>query len=471
MPTVGNTSNQGVWNFGTVSHRSVPHGMPTTLMQGLHTGASTFSQNLHAQLPPLYTPGVSVPFPTPQQSLTNNSLAALRQQMEESNHEMVNMVTQQIDTVINPLIRETNTSYQMLSAQMERIANYFGVPPTRNTPVCQDQSTRPVEVPTERNNDQLTDNRALRRAVPPPTQGELKWFPVLVNRRQDADQVVMQAGQDNYEGHDNIANVVDNLLAQSGFNMGLHRPNFTSALSEYVLMTELPRNWKVPKFTKLAGETNESTVEHIARYLIEAGDIANNENLKMKYFPSSLTKNAFTWFTTLPPNSIHCWTQLKKAFNGQFYMGQCKISLKKLASVRWRTHESIDDYLNRFRLLKARCFTVVPEHELVEMATGGLDYSVQKKLDTQYIRDMAQLADRVRQVERLKAEKARTVRHVKKEKIAYIDTYDSDPEFDWGSDVVEENEINLAELKDGPPYVCKLLRPSNGKNPEEPKND
>jgi len=70
---------------------------------------------------------------------------------------------------------------------------------------------------------------------------------------------------------------------------------------------------------------------------------------------------------------------------------------------------------------------------------------------------MAQLEDRFHQVERLKARKARTTRHIKKEKIAYIDTYDSDLEFDSGTD--------------GPPYVCKLLRPSNGKNPEEPKND
>jgi len=84
---------------------------------------------------------------------------------------------------------------------------------------------------------------------------------------------------------------------------------------------------------------------------------------------------------------------------------------------------------------------------------------------------MTQLADRVRQVERLKGEKARTSRFPKKEKIAYVDTGDSDPDFDWGSDTVEDNEINLAELKDGPPYACKLLRPSNGKNPEEPKND
>jgi len=82
-------------------------------------------------------------------------------------------------------------------------------------------------------------------------------------------------------------------------------------------------------------------------------------------------------------------------------MGQSKISLKELASVRRKTSKSIDDYLNRFRLLKARCFTQASEHELVEMATGGLDYSIRKKLDTQYLRDMVQLADRVRQVERL----------------------------------------------------------------------
>jgi len=38
---------------------------------------------------------------------------------------------------------------------------------------------------------------------------------------------------------------------------------------------------------------------------------------------------------------------LKKAFHEQFYMGQSKISLKELASVRRKTSESIDDYLNR----------------------------------------------------------------------------------------------------------------------------
>lgn len=79
-------------------------------------------------------------------------------------------------------------------------------------------------------------------------------------------------------------------------------------------------------------------------------------------------------------------------------MGQSKISLKELSLEKRRLSVSIDDYLNMFRLLKAKCFTRVREHELAKIDVRGLDYSIRKKLDTQYLRDMAQLADRVRQV-------------------------------------------------------------------------
>src|SRR3954471_15339371 len=117
-------------------------------------------------------------------------------------------------------------------------------------------------------------------------------------------------------------------------------------------------------------------------------------------------------------------------------MGQSKISMNELAGVRRKGTEPVDDYLNRFRLLKARCFTQIPEHELVEMAAGGLDYSIRKKLDTRHLRDMAQLADRVRQLERLKSEKARASKYHKKEKIAYVTTNefdsDSDSEYEEG---------------------------------------
>ncbi|XP_050918665.1 uncharacterized protein LOC127136112 [Lathyrus oleraceus] len=229
---------------------------------------------------------------------------------------------------------------------------------------------------------------------------------------------------------------------------------------------ELPRGWKVPKFIKFAGDTKESTVEHVARYQTDDGDIVNNEDLKLKYFPSSLTKNAFTWFTMLPPKSIQTWTRLEILFHEQFNMGQSKISLKELASVKRKVAESVDQYLNKFRLLKARCFTQVPQHKLVKMVVGGLDYSIRKKLDTQYLRDMAQLADIVRRIKCLKAEKSKAGRYHKKEKVSYIavEGVSSDDE-----DIIDRSEVNVAELKLGPPYASKVLKPSNGKNPVDPE--
>ena len=44
---------------------------------------------------------------------------------------------------------------------------------------------------------------------------------------------------------------------------------------------------------------------------------------------------------------------------------------------------------------------------------------------------------------------------------------DNDPEISSDPIDVEEGEIDLEELKQGPPYSCKLLVPSNGKNPVE----
>jgi len=75
---------------------------------------------------------------------------------------------------------------------------------------------------------------------------------------------------------------------------------------------------------------------------------------------------------------------------------------------------------------------------------------------------MAQFADIVRQVERLKAEKAR-IHKFRREKVAYVDTNESDQEFDIAYEDVEDGEVNFAELKPGLPYTCKLLRPSDGR--------
>lgn len=76
-------------------------------------------------------------------------------------------------------------------------------------------------------------------------------------------------------------------------------------------------------------------------------------------------------------------------------MGYLKISLKDFSNVKRKFSESIDDYLNMLRLMKSICFTQVYDHELVKMASGGLDYYTRKKLVIQYLRDISQLEDRL----------------------------------------------------------------------------
>jgi len=138
-------------------------------------------------------------------------------------------------------------------------------------------------------------------------------------------------------------------------------------------------------------------------------------------------------------------------------MGQSKISLKELRSVKTKPTESIDNYLNGFRLLKARCFTQVSEHELTEMAAGGLDYSIRKKLDTQHLRDMARLADRVRHIERLRVEKARTHKYNKREKVAYVELNESDQEVDIAFGDVKRREVDISKLRPGPPQMGRIM--------------
>lgn len=55
--------------------------------------------------------------------------------------------------------------------------------------------------------------------------------------------------------------------------------------------------------------------------------------------------------------------------------------------------------------------------------------------------------------------------------MAYVEVDKIKNLFDIDSEYVEESKVNVNELKPVPPYVCKLLKPSNGKNHVEPKNE
>jgi hypothetical protein len=134
------------------SNQTYPYGMPTSMMQNMYSHPSTYSERATVRSP--YQVGqtsnnnrVRVNQPT----ITTDSLLSIRQQMDDSNHEMVNQLTSQLGTVINPLIRDTNRSYEALATQMGRIADFFGGP---QLPVQQPLQRIPPRIP-----EQVVKNR------------------------------------------------------------------------------------------------------------------------------------------------------------------------------------------------------------------------------------------------------------------------------------------------------------------------
>jgi hypothetical protein len=80
---------------------------------------------------------------------------------------------------------------------------------------------------------------------------------------------------------------------------------YTPPFPEWYNRVALPNRVKVPAdLTKFSGQDDTSTVEHIARYLMQLGEASANEAFRIRSFPLSLTGLAFTWFTSLPAHSI-----------------------------------------------------------------------------------------------------------------------------------------------------------------------
>jgi len=110
----------------------------------------------------------------------------LRQQMDESNHEMVNLLTQQIGTVFNPLIRDTNRSYQALSTQMGRIAYFFAPPKSVYQPIPEVQNQQPLRLMEPM--VQRQQPKPQPQLVEPVIQGQPEV--ILVDRNNNANEVV-----------------------------------------------------------------------------------------------------------------------------------------------------------------------------------------------------------------------------------------------------------------------------------------
>ncbi|KZV53197.1 hypothetical protein F511_27563 [Dorcoceras hygrometricum] len=123
------------------------------------------------------------------------------------------------------------------------------------------------------------------------------------------------------------------------------RPEFHKSYPEMIDHNNpYPRGYKIPDFSLFIGEDGQSAVEHVARFTIKCGTLANLENFS-----------------------------------------RLKIRIKKM---------------------KNRCKVFLPEGEFVKMAQKGLDFELRKKLQGMEFRDFFELCSKVTEYEELLKEES-----------------------------------------------------------------
>jgi hypothetical protein len=132
-----------------------------------------------------------------------------------------------------------------------------------------------------------------------------------------------------------VQKMADLMQNQFGLKPKMQGPAYTPPFPEWYYRVILPPRVKPPtEFTKFSGQDDTSTVEHIARYLMQLGEASADEAFRVRYFPLSLTGSAFQWFTSLPPQSVGTWRELEQKFHAHYFSGSTEKKLFKLTTLK-----------------------------------------------------------------------------------------------------------------------------------------
>ena len=140
--------------------------------------------------------------------------------------------------------------------------------------------------------------------------------------------------------------------------------------------------YRIYEFSLFSGEDGQSTLEHVARFIMQCRELTNYENfpyLKFRLFPNSLIRVGFTWYATLPRNSIMCWQEMERQFHTKFFKAELEICIAELSRVTQKGGESTKSFITRFKRMRNRCKIHFPETKYVKIAQRGLHIEKTKK--------------------------------------------------------------------------------------------
>ncbi|XP_051139086.1 uncharacterized protein LOC127256903 [Andrographis paniculata] len=141
----------------------------------------------------------------------------------------------------------------------------------------------------------------------------------------------------------------------------VNRPAYQRPFPKRVINDHpLPRNYRPPDFHSFSGEDGASTIEHL--------------------FGLSLTRTVFSWFANLPPGQLQTWEGLEAAFHARFFNPLPTVSLADLLEIRQMPEETASKFIERIRLMKGRCPTIIEESEMTNLVVKNMHTRLQDAL-------------------------------------------------------------------------------------------
>ena len=104
---------------------------------------------------------------------------------------------------------------------------------------------------------------------------------------------------------------------------------------------------------------------------MQCGELANYENFyhfKLRLFSNSLIGAAFTWYTTLPRNSIQSWQEMERQFHTQLLKAEPDVCIAELSKVTQTNGETVDLFISHFKKMRNRFKIHLSKTEFVKMA-------------------------------------------------------------------------------------------------------
>ncbi|XP_051140978.1 uncharacterized protein LOC127258242 [Andrographis paniculata] len=217
----------------------------------------------------------------------------------------------------------------------------------------------------------------------------------------------------------------------------------------------LPRNYRPPDFHSFSGEDGASTIEHVGCFTAQLGEVGNNSFYKLQLFGLSLTRTVFSWFPNLPPGQLQTWEGLEAAFHARFLNPLPKVPLTDLLEIRQIPEETAYQFIERIRLMKERCPTIIEESEMTNLVVRNMHTRLRKALTAHDVQDPASLASKEGRLESLFREKDHNFRRNRVQQMASVDTEMYAPDDEQGNSIEEM----AAEIVNGKPFVCSKLKP------------